>query len=227
MNVFLEARLWRNWPSLSYLVADPESITLFSSVDDLPQQITAPAAIYAWPYEPLVYGPERFPSPSLISIDSSDLIYGELDDSAYNLFVRHQLENIPQFESEPIADFAGELVLLRTDILELADDQLQVDVYWQLDALLDEELVAFVHIIGQDGLTGQHDAPLVEGRWLNSWWRAGQVIRDRHIVDLGQPYDAQQQILIGLYKAATGERLPVNDLATGELVGTTWTIGSK
>jgi len=91
-----------------------------------------------------------------------------------------------------------------------------------------KELVVFVHVIGQDGLIGQHDAPPAEGRWPNSWWQAGQVIRDRHIVDLDQPYDArQQQILVGLYKAMTGERLPVNDLATGESVGTTWTIGSK
>ncbi len=227
-NLFLDSSLWRNWPSLPYLVVEPGNVTLFSSVAELPRPVAVPAIIYAWPYEPLQKMPEHLPSSSLLSITSSDLVYGELDDSAYNLFLRYQLDDLPSSANEPIADFAGELTLLRADLLELADDRLQVDVYWQLEMALDEELVAFVHVLGPAGLIGQHDAPPAEGRWPVSWWQTGQVIRDRHSVNLDQPYDeGQQQIQIGLYKAATGERLAVYDFATGEPLGTTWTIGSK
>ncbi len=157
----------------------------------MPRPITAPATIYAWPYEPLADGPGLFASPSLLSITSSDLVYEELDESAYQLFVRYHLDDLPQTADEPIADFAGELALMQTDLLELADGRLQVDVYWQSEISLDEELVAFVHVLGPDGLIGQHDAPPAEGRWPVSWWQTGQIIRDRHLLELAEPFDAR------------------------------------
>ena len=227
-DLFLHERLWLNWPSLAFLVTDPDSIYRFSSPDDLPQQITAPASIYAWPYEPLEYIPEVLMSPTLISAANSDLVYGELGESAYYPFVRYHSSALQQSAADPIAEFVGGLSLRHVDVLELADDQLQVDVYWQSDAVLDEELVAFVHVVGNDGLLGQHDAPPAEGRWLKSWWQAGQIIHDRHIVSLDEPYDAgKHQVLVGLYQTSTGERLPVTDAISGESMGTTWPIGSE
>ena len=227
-NLFLDEEFWSDWPAISFLVTDPKNMHLFSSAADLPHQIAAPAAIYAWPLDPLDYVPEVLAPPALISAENSDFIHGELDESSYQLFVRYQSEELPTITGDPAAEFTGGLSLQRADVLELADDRLQVDIYWQSDMALNEELVVFVHVMGVNGLLGQHDAPPAEGRWYNNWWRAGQVIRDRHIVSLDEPYDpTQHQILIGLYKASSGERLPVTDASTGDLLGTAWTIGSK
>ena len=227
-NLFLDEEFWSDWPSLSFLVTDPKNMHIFSSPADLPQQITAPATIYAWPHDSLDYVPEVLAPPAVISAANSDLVHGELDESTYQLYVRYQSEVSPMLTSDPIAEFAGGLSLQRADVLELADDRLQVDIYWQSDMVLDEELVVFVHVMGTNGLLGQHDAPPAEGRWYNSWWRSGQIIRDRHTVSLTEPYDAtKHQILIGLYPASTGERLTVTGAANGEILGTAWTIGSE
>ena len=108
---------------------------------------------------------------------------------------------------------------------ELSDDWLQVDVYWQAETALDEELVVFVHVVGPEGLVGQDDNPPAEGRWPKDWWRAGQIIRDRHTISLDEPYDpTKHQILVGLYERSTGIRLPVSDVTTGEPLGSSWTI---
>ena len=227
VNLFVDEEFWSDWPSFSFLVIDPKKMHLFSPAD-LPKQITVPATIYAWPHDPLDYVPEVLAVPALISAVNSDLVHGELDESSYQLFVRYQSEEPPSNTSESVVEFTGGLSLQRTDVLELADDRLQVDVYWHSDMELDEELIVFVHVMGANGLLGQHDAPPAEGRWYNNWWRSGQIIRDRHTVSLDEPYDPKQhQILVGLYKASTGERLPLRDVNNGEILGTAWTISSE
>ena len=227
-KLFLEQRLWRNWPNAAFLMTETEGVQMFSSPADLPQQITAPATIYTWPYQSLEYIPEILAPPALIMTGYSDLVYGELDESSYYLFERIQSKVPANATIDPLAEFEGGLSLMQADISVLADDRLQVDVYWQSDAELAEELVVFVHVVGPDGLLGQHDAPPAEGRWLVNWWRAGQLVHDRHIVQLDEAYDAaQQQVYIGLYRATTGERLPVSSAAGGNIVGTAWTIGSE
>jgi 4-amino-4-deoxy-L-arabinose transferase-like glycosyltransferase len=223
--LFLDEEFWSDWPAISFLVTDPKNVHVFSSPADLPQQIVAPSAIYAWPHEPLDYIPEVLAPPALISVANSGLVHGELDESSYQLFVRYQSEELPTNTSESVAKFTDGLSLHGVDVLELANDRLQVDLYWQSDMVLDEELVVFVHVTGATGLLGQHDAPPAEGRWYNNWWRSGQIVHDRHIVSLTEPYDrTQHQILIGLYPTSTGERLTVTGAANGEILGTVWTI---
>jgi hypothetical protein len=203
-----------------------KDLQLFSSPADLPQPIMPPATIVVWPYQSLDYIPEVLAPPVLISTSSSDLVYGELDESSFHLFERFHAEEAGQLDGDPLAEFAGGLTLVQADVTELADDRLQVDVYWQSAAALDEELVVFVHVMGPGGLLGQHDVPPAEGRWLESWWRAGQLLQDRHIIELDEPYDAaRHQILIGLYRASTGERLLVSSAAGGETAGTAWILG--
>jgi hypothetical protein len=185
-----------------------------------------PATFFVWPYEPLDYIPDRLTSPALISAADSDLVYDELNNSAYQLFVRYDAEPLPEKLAKPGLQFAEGMMLQGAEILELADGRLQVDVYWQSDRKLEEELVVFVHVVGADGLLGQHDAPPAAGHWQASWWRPGQVIHDRHIVMLSEPFDAEQhRVLVGLYRAASGERLPVYDPDTGELLGSSWSLG--
>jgi hypothetical protein len=227
-DVFLDKRLWSNWPSLQFLITEPEDIHMIASPVDLSQRITAPVSFYVWPYETLDYLPEVLASPVIVSSDGSDLIYSELDDSSYQLYVRYHAEEVPDNLADPLAEFEGGFILQNTDVLELADGRLQVDVYWQLEKELKEELVVFVHVIGAGELIGQHDAPPADGHWPTYWWQSGQIVLDRHLVTLEEPYDAgQHQIQLGLYSTSTGERLPVSDAATGEPLGTSWTIGSN
>ncbi len=224
-GLFVDERLWRDWPSVRYLTIDRENVHVFTSPSDLPSQISLPFTFFVWPYEPLDYIPDFLTAPALISTSASDLVYDELDNSAYQLYLRYEAEQVPQNLTNPAVQFEDGLTLQQADVLKLADGRLQVDVYWQSEKELDEEIVVFVHVIGADGLVGQHDGPPAAGHWQASWWQSGQVIHDRHIVALSEPYDdAQHQVVVGLYRAASGERLLAFDADTGESLGTSWSL---
>lgn len=227
-DIYLDEKLWSDWPSLPFLVADPGKIQIVVPSAELPQRAARPLIFYLWPYEPMDFIPEIMASPGLITANGSDRVYGELDDSVYQLFVRYQAEEIPPNLLVPVAEFEDGLRLQSVDVSELSDGRLQVDVYWQSENSLDEELVVFVHVLHGDQLLGQHDASPAEGHWLPNWWRPGQIILDRHVITLAEPYDnAQHQVLIGLYRASTGARLPAFNAATGESLGTAFTVGSQ
>ena len=224
--VFLDQRIWSSWPSISFLITEPDKLQRFSNFAALPHPAPVPAAVYAWPYEPLDFVPEVLASASLIAVDSGDLVPGVEDNPPYTLFVRYRSELLDE-QNPPTANFGDHLLLNRADVVELEDEKLQLDVYWQAENGVENDLVAFVHVIGQDGLIGQDDNPFAQGRWLNEWWRPDLIIRQRHIVNLDESYDpAQHKILLGLYKAGDGERLPIYDANSGDAVGTTWPIGS-
>jgi uncharacterized membrane protein len=224
-TLFLDEQFWSSWPSVSFLVADPKNVSRFLSPDSLPDKIVAPAAIYTWPYDPLDYIPGLMEPPAVISVTPGELARSDLNESPYSLYVRYGSEELPAVTNEPLAAFADLLLLQQTGVAELSDDWLQVDVYWQAETALDEELVVFVHVVGPEGLVGQDDNPPAEGRWPKDWWRAGQIIRDRHTISLDEPYDpTKHQILVGLYERSTGIRLPVSDVTTGEPLGSSWTI---
>jgi hypothetical protein len=221
----MDQHFWSSLPSLSFLVADPANVNRFLTPDDLPGKISAPAAIYAWPYDALAFVPEHMEHAALISVTSGELARADLNESAYSLYVRYGLQELPGTANEPLATFADLLSLQQASMVELSDGRLQVDVYWQAETALDEELVVFVHVVGPEGLVGQDDKLPAEGRWQKDWWRVGQIVRDRHTLNLDEPYNpGKHEILVGVYEASTGMRLPVTSATSGESLGTSWTI---
>lgn len=223
--VILDQRLWSSWPSISFLVTEPDRVQRFSNPHELQQPSSVPVVIYAWPYEPLDYVPEVLASASLISVDSGELIRGDQNTSPYTLFVRYKSEDYNE-RGLTGATFGDQLQLQRADVVKLEDGRLQIDVYWQADDSVENDLVVFIHVLSQDGLVGQDDAPLAQGRWSGEWWRSDLLIRERHIVSLDVPYDAaRHEIFLGLYRVRDGQRLSVRDAAGGDIVGTSWPIG--
>jgi hypothetical protein len=71
-------------------------------------------------------------------------------------------------------------------------------------------------------LIGQHDAIPADGLFPTTSWVKGQVVADRHALTLedGQPPAANYTLAVGMYDAATGQRLPVVDGA-GRSLGDT------
>ncbi len=76
-------------------------------------------------------------------------------------------------------------------------------LYWQALTSLDIDYTVFVHSRDAEGrLIGQADGPPVAGHYPTSTWQPGEIVQDSRVVPPGAHY------LIGLYDAATGERLP-------------------
>ena len=85
-------------------------------------------------------------------------------------------------------------------------------LYWQAREPVGEDYTVFVHLLGEDGqLWGQHDGQPDEGFYPTFFWDEGEVIVDEHEIVLrpGTP-PGEYQIVTGLYRLATGERLAVD-----------------
>ena len=222
--VFVDERIWSNWPSISFLVTNADHIQRFAHAADLQQPLPESATIYAWPYEPLDYIPTVFAAAPTILVESGDLIPGEGEIPPYTLFVRYKSSDLDQSEL-PGAVFGDRIQLQRADVVELEDGRLQVDVYWRADGKVETDLVVFIHVIDKDQLIGQDDTPLALGRWPGDWWRPDLLIGERHLLSLNEAYDPEkQEIYLGLYHMVDGQRLPVHT-DDGKFVGSTWQIG--
>ncbi len=86
-----------------------------------------------------------------------------------------------------------------------------IDLRWQIEAAMEEDITVFVHLYGPDGsLVDQADGYPIGGMspfWL---WPPGQILNDQRLLRF--PADAEAghyRVGVGLYDAATGARVPV------------------
>jgi len=114
----------------------------------------------------------------------------------------------------------GQIELLGYDLevggrkLEVGDWELRVGdfeltLYWRARAAVENDYTVFVHLVDQGGkLWAQGDSVPVGGMYPTSAWLPGQLIEDRHViqVDPAAP-PGSYRVLVGLYDPATLERL--------------------
>jgi hypothetical protein len=106
-----------------------------------------------------------------------------------------------------------------------AGESLAVDLHWQALERLDKDYTVFVHLIGgYNPATGgpvwaQDDSWPLAGGHPTTRWLPGQVVVDRHVLDVpeGTP-PGVYQVHVGLYDALTGERLSVSDADPAAIV---------
>jgi len=113
------------------------------------------------------------------------------------------------------ADFRlGEAIRLSGYDLEQdpTNDTLRLSLYWQANQALTTDYTVFVHLADAEGhLIGQQDNPPAEGEYPTSWWLPGQVVTDRHALQLTIPYTGLMGLHIGMYDPATLTRVPAYD----------------
>jgi hypothetical protein len=123
-----------------------------------------------------------------------------------------------------LASFDNTIQLRFAEVTEVGDGQLQVDLYWSTQGLVDKSVTTFVHLTEGDDVVVQSDGIPGAGYWPSQWWRPGLTILDRHILELEDDYIKEgQQIRIGLYDAITFEPLYVID-SNGNPIGETWKL---
>jgi 4-amino-4-deoxy-L-arabinose transferase-like glycosyltransferase len=222
VTIYIEdERYWKKWPSLRFLVHSEKSLVRFrpeEGVGVLPEE---PVAIYVWPYEPLDYLIEALPQQALIFIQPGALHRGDLEDRSYPLYAQFSVHKADA-DWPVMANFENEMQLRQVETTLLARDVLQVDVYWSAETGVQRPVVTFVHVVLAEELAGQSDLPPGQGYWQPHWWRPGLIVRDRHVVHLSRPADvSRQQLLVGIYEAHSGRRLPAYT-STGTHLGDTW-----
>jgi hypothetical protein len=95
--------------------------------------------------------------------------------------------------------------------LETGSD-LMVNLFWRATALTTTSYTVFVHLVGPDGtILAQQDQQPAGGARPTTGWLPGEVVRDSHTLHI--PADTAPgayRLRLGLYDAASGERLPVS-----------------
>jgi 4-amino-4-deoxy-L-arabinose transferase-like glycosyltransferase len=207
--VYVDDRFWQGWPSLRFLATRP--VQTYRPEVGLPPAPIAPAEVYAWPYGPLEFLPDAWTPPALVRVAPGPLARGDLEPAAYSLYTRYTVEVAPT-DWPLVIDFDQTLWLRQASAEVKADGKVVVTLVWEGERAVADTLVAFVHLVGPDGLLTQLDAPPGQGRWSGNWWQPGLIMQERRILHLPRPFDpAQHQIQVGLYNALTGGRLPRRD----------------
>ena len=104
---------------------------------------------------------------------------------------------------------------------------LELILYWQAQQKMKTDYTVFVHVIGSDGqILAQRDVPPDNGAYLTSRWAVGEVVADPMRVPLPPDLsgDGPLEVVVGLYRPDTGQRLPVLD-DQGQPVGDQVVLG--
>jgi hypothetical protein len=102
------------------------------------------------------------------------------------------------------------------DAISLVGYDLDEDLtlYWQANDRPPADYTVFIQLWDEDKQVAGFDGPPIGGDYPTSWWEAGETIVDVHSLDLSRagvsfPLEpGRHQLLIGLYRLDSGERLP-------------------
>ncbi len=130
----------------------------------------------------------------------------------------------PRPQNAMNVSLGGEVRLLGYDIAPVVCEaasggdgegcRLEQTLYWQAEQKMETDYTVFVHVIGPDGqILAQRDAPPDNGAYPTSRWAAGEVVPDlvRVPLPLNLPDDVPLEVVVGMYRPDTGQRLPVLD----------------
>ncbi len=89
--------------------------------------------------------------------------------------------------------------------------QVVVTLYWAAQQTAPADYTVFTQLLGPDAqLHGQMDRPPLLGQWPTSQWQPGQKFMDKFVLKVSEPAPTgAYTLLVGLYDAQTGQRLPV------------------
>jgi len=211
-----EERFWKKYSTLRFLVP-AERVTLYHPQNELEVDINQQIAIYTYPFMEQDFIKPFLQPPALVNVETGSLARGDLETEAVPLYLRYAIESDPDLPK--LADFGDQIGLYQVDVVETEDGTLLVDLVWGAETAVSDNLVVFVHVVGQNGLIDQSDSPPADGFWQPDWWQSGVYLRDRHEIMLLEPVAVDSYDLhIGWYDAATQTRLPVTAV-DGTLLG--------
>ena len=94
----------------------------------------------------------------------------------------------------------------------------RLTLYWQAQREMETRYTVFVHLVAPDGsIVAQRDAFPVHGSYPTDLWVASEVVADEYEVSFPpQAPPGEYLLLVGMYVAETGERLPVSGPSAAE-----------
>jgi hypothetical protein len=125
----------------------------------------------------------------------------------------HQFDRPPI--SQPLeAQFGDNIRLLGYDLendTSRPNGELQLTLYWQAIRQPTVGYTVFNHVVSADGqMQGQFDSPPVGDAWLTTTWLPDEIVIDKRTIPIRpNAMPGRHDLIIGLYNASDGQRLPV------------------
>jgi hypothetical protein len=144
--------------------------------------------------------------------------------TAVRVSERERSYQLPPIEHAMRADL-GDQVEFHGYILESVQVEpgglIRLTLYWRARQRMTVNYTVFTHLLGEDGgIWGQRDNIPVEGTYPTTGWVDGEVITDEYEIAIKpEAPSGDYQIEVGMYDAATGQRLPVFDEGGTRLPG--------
>jgi len=220
-RVYLARRLWNNWPSVRYLSPASDALVVLPQEGELPA--TDPSRktmLVLWPFEDNSAAMRLLPQGQVISAQEGAQERGDLENESRLLYITLQAQPADGVPTNANAAWEQGIRLLGY-AAEVTDERtLQVDLYWQAADPVEAGYTVFCHVVRDGQMIGQHDGPAAGGYYPTERWRAGDIVRDRHVIGLSAPYEAgRDELYVGLYRWENLEHLAPLDqagLPTGE-----------
>lgn len=123
----------------------------------------------------------------------------------------------PEFSEPAAASFADQIALMGYRAQQ-ADQRVDLTLYWQALAQPPHAYTVFAHVVDAQGRqVGQQDNMPVRNQLPTSCWIAGEYVVDPYAIPIAPDARGPFTIVVGLYRADTGTRLPRSE-AQGDSV---------
>ena len=209
-RVFLDRGLWQGSVNTQFLTLHHSALTLIKPGGELPPPGAGPTLLLLWPYEDWRRDLALLPRQSVLEFRKGALSKGDRDPEPIVTYLVIRAEPYSTVPA-PIAQFQNRVQLVGAQI-----ENKRVRLTWHMPQRLDTDYVVFVHARRDGALTAQHDGDPADGLYPTSQWQPGDVVMDVHALT-GDWDVARDQLVVGLYRRDTGERVPVVD-STGHAV---------
>ncbi len=206
---YVSEHLWRDWPSLRFLVPESDRLRVVPAEAPVIQPGATAVLLATWPYEPYQPALACLPPDSTVQVTNDLYERGDLDPEARRLaLVFVATPNLGGGTYEATLERGIRLVQARVE--PGTGQQLRVRLLWEASEPLAVDYTVFVHVERGQTMLGQNDGQPAQGILPTTLWRPGDRIEDVHEVDLAAPYDPKtDRVIVGLYDLATMIRLRV------------------
>ncbi len=120
--------------------------------------------------------------------------------------------SIESSDQSPLATFTtlsnNGVIMLQSANAILADEKLSVEFHWQIQSEIEDDVIAFVHLIDESGqLVDQADGYALAGIYPMMFWPQNASVQDVRYFQLDGIQSDNYQLYVGLYNRINGERL--------------------
>jgi hypothetical protein len=207
-QVYVDRRVWDEWTSTAFLVPATELITVFSP--DSPPSPSKPAMLVFWPHDGLEPYASALPRNSRITARAGPLTRGDLEETPYIAYVTYVVMPRAQHSTDHIAHF-DDGIALADYAFETKNGIWEVVLEWMTLSAPGDNYTVSVSLFDEGQPVAQDDAEPAEGYYPTGLWRPGDLVVDRHTLELSEDRLSDARLVVGLYLWPTMEPLEASD----------------